>query len=156
MHLSVIDIYVNVSGIRTGKRALCHLLHNSLKDCRHKARINCTSYNTVEILEFSAPIQVILLFTLNVKNYLLAVNLKFVLLRSALYIRLYKKVNLSKLTCAARLLLVAVVCNCNLGNGLSVRNLWSKKLYLQLGLVIDNPLENIYMVLSHTAKDSLF
>ena len=99
MHLTVINIYFDITCIRTCERALCNLVHDTLEDSRHETCINCTTNNTVVVFELTAPLEWILFLALDVRNELEVVNFELGSLWSTLYVRLNEKVNLTELTC---------------------------------------------------------
>ena len=63
--------------------------------------------------------------------------------------------NLTELAGSTGLLLVTVLCRCNLGNGLTVRHLRCEQLDLKAELVVQTPLHNIDMLLSVTVENGL-
>ena len=97
MHLSVIYIDADVTGKRSGKRSLVHLVIDTLEDCRHEARINRTTYDTVVELKFTAPWKIKLLLALDVENGLFSVNLEPVARIHAFLIRSDEQMNLTEL-----------------------------------------------------------
>ena len=78
MHLTVIYIYADVARERSCKRAFAHLLIDTLEDSWHETSIDCTTDNTVVILELSSPWKVILFLTLDIEDNFLAVHLEII------------------------------------------------------------------------------
>ena len=120
MHLTVVDIDADVTCKRSCKRTFAHLLIDTLEDCWHEACVDRTTYDTVVVLELTTPWKVKLFLTLDVENYLLAVNLESVARINAFLVRGDQKMNLTELACSTGLLLVTIVCTSNLCDGLTV------------------------------------
>src|SRR5574344_1243415 len=150
MHLSVVHEYPDVTCIRTGKRSLCHLVHDTLKDSRHETCIDGTTDYAVVELQLSAPVKIIRLLALHVQRAILSVDLEFVRERNTFHDRAYKEMNLSELTCTTGLFLVTTLGGSNLGNGLTIWNLRREELYLNLELILETPFDHVYMLLSLT------
>ena len=56
--------------------------------------------------------------------------------------------NLSELTGTTGLLLVTILCGSHLGNGLTIRNLRRKQLYIKIIDIVEEPLYNVDVLLS--------
>ena len=156
MHLTVIDEDSDVTGIRTGERALGHLVIESLEDGRHEARVDGSTDNAVVELKPSAPFEVELFLGLDVEDNILAVNLELVRERNAFNDRADEDGNLTELTGSTGLLLVTVSRRSHLRDGLTVRNLRSEHNDLHTELVLQTPLADIDVLLALAAEDSLF
>ncbi len=63
--------------------------------------------------------------------------------------------HLTELAGSSRLLLVTVICRSDLCNGLAVGDARSKHVYLNLVLVLESPLYDVYMMLSLSLEDGL-
>ena len=153
MHLSVVDEYADVTGIRTGERTFGHLLLDTLEDSRHEAEVDCTTDNAVVELKLSAPLEVGNILGLDIELGVLAVNLELGV--ELAFCRAYEEVNLTELTCTAGLLLVAVLGGSHLGNGLAIRNLWLIELYVHAELVDQTPLDDVDMLLAVALENGL-
>ena len=141
VHLTVIYIYADVACVGTGKRAFLHLGLDTLKDSRHEGKIDRTTDNAVVEFEFAAPIEVDDFLALEVEDSVLAVNLEVPGSLFTLNVRANEEVDLTELTGTTGLFLVTILCGSNLCDGLTVRNLRSKELYIEFELVVDSPLD---------------
>ena len=155
MHLAVIDVDPDVTGIRACQRSNLHLLHDTLEDGWHEARVNGAADNTVHIDELAAPREVYLLLVTVGQLDFLAGYLHHRLGLRTFLIGFDDHMNLAELACAARLLLVTVVGLRCLGDGLTVGDLGSKVLRLDLEDVVKMPFEDIEMVLTLAVDDDL-
>ena len=63
--------------------------------------------------------------------------------------------NLAELTGSTGLLLVSVLCSSDLGDGLTIRHLRSKKLYIYTEFVDKTPFYDVDMLLTISFKDGL-
>ena len=100
MHLTVIYIHAYVAREGTCKRTFAHLLVDTLEDGRHEACIDRTTYDTVVVLELTAPWKVEFFLTLDVEDNFLAVHLESVTWVNAFLIRSDEEVNFTELTCS--------------------------------------------------------
>ena len=155
MHLAVEHIHTDITGKRTCKRSFAHLLHYTLENCRHEPGIDGTSDNTVVELELAAPVKVETLLALDVEHHFLAVHLELVGGFNPFHNRADEKMHFTELACTSGLLLVTVVCDSNLGDGLPVGNLRREHLDLDLVLVLESPSDDIDVLLALSLEDSL-
>ncbi len=155
MHLTVVYIYADVTCVGTGERAFLHLGLDTLEDSGHEAQVDGTADDAVVELEFAAPFEVGDVLCLEVEDNILAVNLEVVGCFLAFYVRADEQMDLTELAGAAGLLLVTVLCGCNLGDGLTVRHLGSVEFDVLLELVVYSPLHIVDVLFAHTGKDGL-
>ena len=155
VHLTVIDIDPDVTGIGTGKRTFCHLVVDTLEDGGHETEIDGATDDAVDELEFSTPLQIIGLLGLDVQDSLLAIDHELVAGGLTLDVRADEEMDLTELAGSTRLLLVAVLGIGDLGNGLAIRHLRSEELDVLLELVGHSPLHEVDSLLALSAEDGL-
>ncbi len=155
MHLTVIDIHADVTGVGTGERAFLHLGLDTLEDGGHEAEVDGTTHDAVVEFQLAAPLEVGDILALEVEHGVLAVDLEVLRGFLAFDVRADEEVDLTELAGAAGLLLVTVLGGGHLGDGLAVRHLRSIELDVLLELVVHSPLDVVDVLLAHTGEDGL-
>ena len=156
MHLAVVDHDADVAGVGARQRALVHLLHDTLQDGGHEARVDGAADDCRVELQFAAPRQVVLLLALDVDHHVaLARHLVVLRFGHPLVVGLDDHVHLAELSGAARLLLVAVVGLCDLRDGLAVGNLRGDVVVGELVLREDARTQDVQVVFALALDDRL-
>ena len=155
MHLSIVDVDPDVTGIGAGQRSFRHLLVDTLQDSGHELEIDGSADNAVVELELAAPLEVLHIAGLDSEDFVLSVDLELGWPCLAFYVRAYDEGNLAELSCAAGLLLVAVACGRCLRDSLPVGNLRLEELGAELVFVCQSPLHEVDLLLAHAGQDRL-
>ena len=142
MHLTIVYDDAYIACVRACQRSLLHSVHNTFEYGGHKACIDGAAHDGVDEDEFAAPLEVNLLCI--AYGYLILLSVEFIYLfgRDIFHIWLYDDVNLTELSCSARLFLVAIVGTCCLGDGLAVRYAGFAEVYHHLVEVFYSPFES--------------
>ena len=155
MHLTIVYYYANISCIATVKWSLLHSFHYTLQYCRHKTLVDSTSNNRVDKHELSAPFQINDFLVLDVHLELLTINLVRCRIRHTLSIRFDNEMNLTELSCTARLFFMTIISTCKLSDSFTIWNTWFKKFNLKLLVVFKSPFKCTQMELTLSVNDSL-
>jgi len=155
VHLTIVNTYANIPGIRTRQRPFFHFFHNTFQNSRHKTGFDHSTYNTVVKHQFTSPRQIIFFFSFDRHLAVHTTDLISRRLGHSFFIGFDDHMYFPELSGSSGLLLMPVIGLGIFRNGFPIRNLRSIKFNLNLIVVFDPPFHRIQMKFSLARKDHL-